>query len=288
MKKVLLVISDYKEGAKPLASKIIDFLTERGLETASITYNGYDRLNSADKTLTGDFAFIISLGGDGNVLFASRLAAPRGIPVFPINLGQFGFIANIEPADWQEQLEAFLNGTQSPHIRMLLRVEVLRGGRLAGEYTALNEAVISSNGLAKLTSVDIYYKRFSFGTFRSDGIIVSTPTGSTGYSVAAGGPILDPSMKAFVVLPIAPFTLSSRPLVLPADDKIRLALLPQRQNKLILSLDGQEAVPLKIGDEVVVSQSDKSVNLVGCSQEHFYRVLRAKLSWSGSVQMSGQ
>lgn len=287
MKKVLLIISDYKEGAKKLAHKISDFLRERGFEAISFHYDGYDGLNMDKEVLTQDFSFVISLGGDGNVLFASRFAAPKGIPVFPINFGQFGFIANIEPENWKAELKKFLDGKQESHMRMLLRIQVIRKSQCIADYNALNEAAVSNNGLAKLNSIDLFYKQFSFGTFRSDGIIVASPIGSTGYAVAAGGPILDPSMLAFVVLPIAPFTLSSRPLVLPAEGELKLEILPQRQKQLILSVDGQESVQLETGDAVLISQSKTRVNLIGCSQEHFYKVLRAKLGWSGTFTMNG-
>lgn len=285
MKKVLLIISNYKTGAKKLSEKISAFLRGQNFEPVHILYDGYDTLNSNQELLAQNFEFVISLGGDGNVLFASRFAAPRGIPVVPINFGQFGFIANIEPANWQSELTALLAGKQQPHWRMLLCVQVIRSGKKCAEYNALNEAVIASSGIAKLTSVDIFYNQFSFGTFRSDGVIVSSPTGSTGYAVAAGGPILDPSMLAFVVLPIAPFTLSNRPLVLPAIGELKLRVLPQRQKQLMLSLDGQQSVPLQSGDEVIVSQSKTPVNLIGCSQEHFYKVLQAKLGWSGTLNL---
>lgn len=283
MKKILLIISEYKEEAKTLAIKISKFLTKKGFEVESFYYDGYDGLNMDKKVLSQNFEFVISLGGDGNVLFASRFAAPKSIPVFPINFGQFGFIANIEPCDWEKELTKFLAGKQEAHMRMLLRVQVLRENSFIADYNALNEAVVSSNGLAKLINVDIFYKEFSFGTFRSDGIIVSTPTGSTGYAVAAGAPILDPSMLAFVLLPIAPFTLSSRPLVLPAEGQIQIKVLPQRQKQLILSIDGQQSVKLNTNDTVIISHSKLSVNLIGCSQEHFYKALRAKLGWSGTL-----
>ena len=284
MKKVLLVVSGYKKGAEALAVKISEYLTARQFQPVIYNYDGYNGLKFDRELSEIEFGFVISLGGDGNVLFASRFAAPRHIPVVPINFGQFGFIANIEPADWRQALDDFLAEKQESHLRMLLEVRVMRSETCLETHLALNEAVVSGNGAAKLITAELFYNAYSLGNFRADGVIVSTPTGSTGYAVATGGPILDPTMNAFVVSPIAPFTLSNRPIVLPAKGAVTLRVLPQRQKQLILSVDGQESVPLKTGDMVVITRSKHNVNLVGCSQAHFYKVLRAKLGWSGSLQ----
>lgn len=286
MEKVLLIVSGYKIGAEELAVKISKYLSDKNFEPVIYNYNGYNGLYVERELLETEFSFVISLGGDGNVLFASRLAAPKKIPVVPINFGQFGFIANIEPNDWRGSLENFLSGKENAHYRMLLDIQLMRKGQSLAKYNALNEAVVSGYGVPKLITVELFYNDNSLGNFRADGVIVSTPTGSTGYAVASGGPILDPSMSAFVVSPVAPFTLSNRPIVLPATGTVTLKVVPQRQTKLILSVDGQEAKSLEVYDEVVIRQSENMVNLIGCSQEHFYKVLRAKLGWSGSFSIN--
>lgn len=284
MKKVLLVVSAEKKDAENLAVHIAEYLAKHNFQAVVYRYDGYDGLTVDTKKLEQDFAFVISLGGDGNVLFASRFAGPKNIPVLPINFGQFGFIANIQPDEWKTALEDFLAGKQEAHLRMLLDITVKRENKIISGFTALNEAVVSGSGVAKLISVELSYTGLSFGVFRADGLIVATPTGSTAYAVASGGPILDPTMYAFVVAPVAPFTLSNRPLVLPASEQLVLKILPQRQKNLILSVDGQESVKLHVGDEVIIGRSAATVNLVGCSQKHFYEVLRAKLGWSGSFK----
>lgn len=286
MKKVLLIVSTNKTDAKELADKISEYLHDRKFETVIFYYDGYNNLNLKDKLTKDKFKFVISLGGDGNVLFASRFAAPRNIPVMPINFGRFGFIASIEPADWKTSLDNFLAKKLSPHIRMLLNVKVMRNGKCIKEADVLNEIVVSGSGVSKLINVELFYKEFPFGIFRSDGVIVSTPTGSTAHAVASGGPILDPTMQVFVLVPIAPFTLSNRPIVLPAYAPLTIKILPQRQERfaLFLSIDGQESTELKTEDEVVVVQSKHTVNLIGGSQRHFYKVLQAKLGWSGSFK----
>ena len=285
MKKVLLIISGYKKGAEELSKKIVEFLRQNHYEPISMMYDGYGAKRS-DKTLNADFDFVISLGGDGNVLFASRFAAERCIPVIPINFGQFGFIANIQPADWEDALKDFLDGKQESHFRLLFNIEVLRSNACIARYTALNEAVVSGSGVAKLISLELIYNEMSFGIFRADGVIVATPTGSTAYAVASGGPILDPTLNALVISPIAPFTLSNRPVVLPTCKPLIMKVLPQRQKELLLSIDGQESVLLREGDEVRITQSETKVNLIGCSQKHFYEALRAKLGWSGSFTLN--
>ena len=130
--------------------------------------------------------------------------------------------------------------------------------------------------------MDISFNGISFGVFRADGVIVSTPTGSTAYSAASGGPILDPDVSAFVLTPISPFSLSNRPLVLPSSGQMKIKILPARAKDIIVSIDGQEMVSLQENDEIIISESPNKVKMAGCSPDNFYKALRSKLGWSGS------
>lgn len=284
MDQVLLVVSTYKQQAENLAKEISKFLKERSFKTQIYYYDGFTH----SACLEEDYKFAISLGGDGTVLFTARYCAPRNIPVFPVNLGEFGFIANIQPENWKEELENYILGEYKSHTRTLLRTCVVREGKKVSCYDALNDIVISGSGIAKLIKLDVFFNDISFGTYRADGIIISTPTGSTAYSAASGGPILDPNLFAFVLTPIAAFSFSNRPVVLPSSGELSIKILPLRQNNIILSVDGQELFALQEGDEILVSESPASVILIGCTPLDFYNALRSKLGWSGSFNYTGK
>ncbi len=282
MKKALIILGTKKENAKKILKDIQKYLTEKEIDSDLYNYSGMTY--SADETsnqLDFDYDFAISLGGDGTVLFAARYCATLGIPVFPINLGHFGFIANIEPNDWKPELEKFLDGKTSLHKRHLLSACIDREDK-KNCFLALNDLVISGSGVAKLIELEISFNGISFGIFRADGVIVSTPTGSTAYTAGLGGPILDPEVPAFLLMPIAPFTLSNRPIVLPSSGTIGIKVLPSREENFILSIDGQEVFCLKAGDSINISESGKSIEMAACSPERFYKALRSKLGWSGS------
>ncbi len=282
LQRALIIVGTKKENSKKLLKDIQNYLLDKGIESELYKYSGvaYSSDDSSDK-LQIDYDFAISFGGDGTVLFAARYCAPRGIPVFPINLGHFGFIANIEPEDWKVELENFLSGKTKLHQRHLLSACIDRDG-MSNCFLALNDLVISGSGVAKLIELDISFNGISFGVFRADGIIVSTPTGSTAYAAGLGGPILDPEVPAFLLTPIAPFSLSNRPIVLPSSGTIQIKVLPSRQENIILSIDGQEVFSLKEGDEININESGNSVKMAGCSPGSFYKALRSKLGWSGT------
>jgi len=278
LKKALIVVSTEKPKAESIGSKITDFLTSKHIGSTIYSYKGFSHLPE----LKNEFDFAVSLGGDGTVLFTARYCAPRNIPVFPINLGRFGFIANIEPDEWQPALEKFLAAKLELHERLLISAAVKRGKKMVGNFEALNDAVVSGSGIAKPTNLDISFNGISFGTFRADGIIVSTPTGSTAYAAASGGPILDPGVSSLVLAPISPFSLSNRPLVLPSTGEMKIKVLPAVTQDIILSIDGQEIFSLKAEDEIYITESKNKVKMAGCSPDNFYKALRSKLGWSGS------
>ena len=277
MKKALIIISAEKPNAETLSGEIQSFLKDNNIDFSVYRYTGLPL--SAE--LQDDYDFAVSLGGDGAVLFAARYCAPKNIPVFPVNLGRFGFIADIEPKVWKRELMRFLNEKKSLHERLLLSAKIKRKGKIIGAFNALNDVVVSGSGIAKLIDLAISLNGISFGTFRSDGVTVSTPTGSTAYSAASGGPILDPGVSAFVLTQVSPFSLSNRPLVLPSSGTMTIKVLPIRTKETILSVDGQEAFSLKENDEIIISESPDKVKLAGCSPDNFYKALRSKLGWSG-------
>lgn len=282
--RAIAVVNTLKTEAAPLAEKISDFLKAKNVSCGIFKYGGTE---VEDPFHSYDFA--ITLGGDGTVLFAARYCAPRGIPVFPVNLGEFGFIAGIGYDVWCPALEDYFAGFSSITERMLLKIEVFRNGcgNPIFSSSALNDASVSAGGIARIVEFNVSFmegsRMYPFGLFKADGIIAATPTGSTAYSAAAGGPILSPDVSAFVLSPVCAFSLSSRPIVLPSSGRIFIKFSGGGNGgKALLSIDGQETFSLEKDDEIIVSRAEKPVRLIGCSTETFYDALRYKLNWSGA------
>ncbi len=275
-KKAIIIKTTHKENVAQAAKDISAFLALQNISCAEFDYNGHNF-----DFLFSPYDFAITLGGDGTVLFAARGCAPYDIPVFPVNFGVFGFIAGIQQCEWKERLLAFLEGNEEVKERSMLSISVLRKDKLVYECTALNDAVISSKTAARIVTLDVLYNQHSFGLFKADGIIASTPTGSTAYSAAAGGPIIDAEMDAFVLNPICPFSLSNRPLVLPLSGELTIKVLYSRGAETVLTADGQLLFDLDIDDIVIIRRAEKKALLVGCDSTAFYAALKSKLQWSG-------
>ena len=281
MKKCIIIINKFKEIASQLADEIAPFLERNGVAVSRVVFGGVeDNADNGGCDFSG-FDFAVTLGGDGTVLYAARRCASLGIPVFPVNLGEFGFIAGISPNGWQEPMAAFLNGKLKLDSRMMLLTEVVRGGKVVYMSSSLNDSVIKTAGSAKLAELDVVCNGYSLGRFRSDGIITATPTGSTAYSAAAGGPIADPLLDVIVFSPICPFSLSNRPLVLSCDSVLEVTVKDSRGADILLTCDGQESFPLCTEDVVTVRRSATEVQLAGCGKSEFYTALKSKLNWSG-------
>ena len=286
MKNCLIVINSYKDRAATLGAEISAYLAGKGVHSRIYTYNGMDAQSSTgDKSGKMDLSFqdadfVITLGGDGTVLYASRGAAPLGIPVFPVNLGDFGFLAAVQVDSWKEELELFLEGKSPVAERHLVHVEVVRGGKTVFTSCGMNDAVISSAGSARLVNLNVAYNHALLGPFKANGIIVATATGSTAYSAAAGGPIADPSLKTLVLTPISSFSLSARPLVFGSEGEIAITVLPSRVS-VGLTVDGQMHFALEQDDVIILGIPEYTVQLAGANQEQFYAALQSKLNWSG-------
>jgi NAD+ kinase len=226
-------------------------------------------------------ALVIVLGGDGTLLSVARIFASTGTPILGVNLGFLGFLTEVRLADLYPALESWHSGCHGCHYsdpRAMLHAELWRGGALRSIYEALNEVVISKGDIARMGDFAVELDGKSVASFRADGVIVSTPTGSTAYTLAANGPILTPDVDAMVVTPICPHLLTLRPIVVRGD-----ALLSVRVegvvNPALLTVDGQKAVELLIGDELRCRKSSHTFNLVRMSEGGFFEALRNKLSW---------
>lgn len=229
------------------------------------------------------YDLIVSLGGDGTLLYVARQASQLGIPLLPVNLGTLGFIAANRRDSWATTFDAWLGDALLPSARIMLEVSVIRNGKAIGLYHALNDAVVSSSGIAKMIRLSLSVNEDRFGTYRADGLIVATPTGSTAYNLAAGGPALHPEMGALLINPICPFTLASRPLVLPCSARVDVSVDETRRSGSILTIDGQETKTLEVNDIVQFRKAPFEALLLVPRENIFFGALRTKLGWSGDA-----
>ena len=276
MKKVLVIVNISKDESLAFAEKIDRFLKNKGMETVLYDFDGF-----AGNVSFSGYDLIVTLGGDGTVLFAARNAVKEDIPVFPVNLGQFGFIASVQPDEWKSALEACLSDKVTCEERSLLKVQVYREGECVYSSLGLNDTVIFTKSGATTVSLDVDYDEQPLCRLKSDGVIVATSTGSTAYSAAAGGPILSPTLNAFVFTPINAFSLSSRPIVLGMDGILEITVSKSRTKDIALTVDGQESFSLCYNDKIIVTKFEKNIKLLCAAEEKFYGALRSKLNWSG-------
>ena len=280
MNKIHVICKRKKEDAVSLAARIIEIYGEKidvFVDEESARSLGYERQFEIEQVGEGA-SLIIVLGGDGTLLSVARNLKGRDVPILGVNLGGLGFLTEISPDELPEMLEKVIKGDYDISKRIMLDVTVKRDENKVFDFIILNDAVITKDALARIIDIETYVNDEYLTTFKSDGLIFSTPTGSTGYSLAAGGPILYPSMKNIIVTPICPHMLTNRPIILPEEVTIK-AILQARDEKVVLTLDGQIGFPLEFGDEVVVKESSYAVSLVKSSSKGYFEILRTKLKW---------
>lgn len=276
MKKALIIINVSKDESMTLAKEIVSYLKKKDVAYDFLSFDGF-----VDNTDFKGYDFVISLGGDGTVLYAARNSSKYGLPVFPVNLGEFGFIASVQPEDWQKELKLFMDGKAVFEKRSMLKVEVIRNGKKVYSSLSLNDAVISAERGVSTIMLSVKRNSLPLCRLKADGLILATPTGSTAYSAAAGGPIVSPEVEAFVLTPLNPFSLSSRPIVLSPDSNLEITVEKSRIKGICLTVDGQEPFGIQFGDIISVVLNKKKAKLVAGSEEKFYNALRSKLNWSG-------
>lgn len=222
--------------------------------------------------------FVVVLGGDGTLLAAARKVAEAGIPILGINLGSLGFLTEIKQDEIAHALADVDAGRYQVSERAMIHCQVLRAGRCVANYDALNDVVMNQQAVARITEFEVRINGIFVSNYKADGLIVSTPTGSTAYSLAAGGPILVPDVPAFVVTPVASHALTNRPLVVHDSAIIEIRLIVTREQGY-LTVDGQQGVPLEEDDIVQCNKSKFTVKLFSLPQRTFFQVLRNKLKW---------
>jgi NAD+ kinase len=221
--------------------------------------------------------FVVVLGGDGTLLSTSRVVAQAGIPVLGVNLGSLGFLTEVPVGELYEALEDVDQKRAGVEARSMVQCELIRDGSQVVTYAALNDVIVNKSAIARLNSYDAYVDHAFVTNYKADGLIISTPTGSTAYSMAAGGPILMPSVDAFVITPVSPHSLTHRPLVVRDSVEIEI-IVRTGQEEAYLSVDGQVGVPLRDGDRILCRKAPYTVHLLRIRRA-FFEVLRGKLRW---------
>ena len=247
------------------------------IDTETATYISGQEVVPRVQMASRSLDLVVVLGGDGTLLSAARVTAAIDVPLLGVNLGSLGFLTEVPLQSLYSMLEAIGQERAAVEQRSLMQVELLRGDEVRGSYLVFNDAVVNKTALARLNTYDLYIDKVLVSGYRADGMIVATPTGSTAYSLSAGGPVLMPTVKAFVVTPVAPHSLTHRPLVVPDSVEIEI-LLHSEEEVAYLSLDGQPGLDLRDGDRVRCRRSAHQVNLFRTGTD-FFQVLRTKLNW---------
>jgi len=265
--------------AERLISKGIRVYVEKEMEFSLQLTQAKPLLNFIEpEELAAQTELVICLGGDGTLLRVARLAGDHEVPILGVNLGGLGFLTETTLNELDRVLEDVIRGAYKKDEREILKAAVIRRGEKMAEFRVLNEAVINKGALARIIDIEVTIDGEHLTTFKADGLIFSTPTGSTAYNLSAGGPIVYPSLRCIIITPICSHTLTNRPIVIPNDVMIR-ALLKTRQQEVFLTLDGQQGFPLDFEDTVELQRAKSRIFLVKSPYRHYYAMLKEKLSW---------
>jgi len=282
MSKVGLIVNHTKLPAIEFAHEALAWLTERDVEPV-LNRDAADLMGRLD--LAGDEAalrecrFLITLGGDGTILEASRIAAPKGVPILGVHMGQFGFIAETHPDELLSNLEDLLEGKMTLEERIMVHGRVFRREKVVYEATGLNDVVITKGTQTRMLSLHTVFTGGEAATYQADGVIVATPTGSTAYALSAGGPLVEPTVQALLVVPICPHTLSARPLVIPADESVAVTVDSGGED-VLFSADGVNRFAVESGDRVEICRAEYTTRLITLGKSSFYRKVRKRLLWA--------
>ena len=282
MTRVGIVAKPDAARAQGVILQLLPWLTSRGhsvvleKETADLVPSAVtDAASRAE--LPGQVDLLIILGGDGTLLSMARAVGDLGVPLLGVNLGGLGFLTATTLDEMFPALDAYFGGRMAIEERMLLSARVVRNGQTVCEHAALNDVVITKSAMSRIIDLSVSVDGRYATAYRADGLIISTPTGSTAYSLSAGGPILFPTMDAVVLTPICSHTLTNRPIVVPGTDRIEVTLLADQE--VMATMDGQVGVGLREGDTVEVCKAAARIRLVRFPQKDFFSVLRTKLKW---------
>jgi NAD+ kinase len=282
LKSMAVVVGPQRPDAIAVVKDIVEWCRRHGVEIraqAEMASNiGCPAFNLKDGEIQDDVDLLVALGGDGTMLGAARIVGSSQIPVLGVNFGFLGYLTEFTLSELFTALDGIREGSYQIDERMMLDVALNRGGRLISLSRALNDAVINKAAPARMIELECRIDDDFVNTFRADGMIVATPTGSTAYSLSAGGPIVHPSLAAIVITPICPHTLSNRPVVVPGDSIVELSF-KRASEDISLTIDGHEAIELQQEDQIVVRRSETHFAMLRPHNRDYFQVLRTKLKW---------
>ena len=282
MKRIGIVAKTDRQEARTVVPQLLEWCRARGLqplcekETAGLCPEAAVA-TAMRPELPAQVDLLLVLGGDGTLLSMARLVGDLGVPILGVNLGGLGFLTALTVEELFPALEAYLSGGLVIEERMMLAAGVSRQGERLSEYVALNDMVITKSAMSRIIRLEVAIDGQLATGYRADGLIISTPTGSTAYGLSAGGPIVFPTMDAVVLTPICSHTLTNRPIVLPASQRIEVTLLTDQD--VMLTADGQVGFALRQWDTIEVRRASPRIRLLRVPQKHFFSVLRTKLKW---------
>jgi NAD+ kinase len=283
IKRVGIISRPRREDIALVVPPLINWLQAHGSEVACDTETGdcigpLAKLTKKREELPGCTDLLIVLGGDGTLLSAARLAAKQRVPILAVNLGGLGFLTTVAQDEIYSILDEIFAEKHRVSERVMLEAEIIRSGSVIRQQIALNDAVLNKAALARIMDLELRVDGEYVTTYKADGLILSTPTGSTAYSLAAGGPIVYPTVEAFVITPICPHTLTNRPIVIPDSVTIEVDFKAE-DNLVFLTLDGQVGIELSRGDHIRVRKAADKLLLVRPAKKNYYHILRNKLKW---------
>ena len=282
MRKIAIMAKVHDPRCQGVASDLVAWLETRGyvplVEAHIARHIRYPQ--GVDLGAIGSQAeLMVVLGGDGTLIAAARALGGNEVPILGVNLGSLGFLTEITIDELYPTLESCLTGDFRVTERMMLQVTVARDGVDLENHKVLNDVVINKGALARIVDLETVIDRYSMTTFKADGLIISTPTGSTGYSLSAGGPIVHPAMNCLIITPICPHTLTNRPVVVADDAQVIITVKSLEDEDVYLTLDGQVGVALRCGDEIRVRRAQRRAMLVQSRNRDYFEILRTKLKW---------
>jgi NAD+ kinase len=280
MKKIGIICKPGRPEPAEILHDLLPWLRQKGYETfvdqesaAALNIGGFTRTEIASAV-----DVVLVLGGDGTMLSVSRAVAEKGVPILGINLGSMGFITEINRDEIYDVVDRILSGDCAIEERLMLTARIRRNGEEISGYTVLNDVVINKGALARIIDMETFINGKYVTTFKADGLIIATPTGSTAYSLSASGPIIYPTLDSIVVTPICPHTLTNRPILLPHDFRIEIVLKTLSED-VYLTLDGQTGAPLRMDDVIEISQAEYKTRLLIPYERDYFKILRNKLRW---------
>jgi len=280
MKNIAIFAKVHDPRCQDVALQLISWLRGKGL--VPLVEAHLARHIGFTETIINDIPdktdLVVVLGGDGTLISVARLIGAHEVPILGVNLGSLGFLTEITLDELCASVDRYLSGDYKISDRIMLHVAVVRNGSIIEEKRVLNDLVINKGALARIIDLETTINGNYLTTFKGDGLIISTPTGSTGYSLSANGPILYPELECFVITPICPHTLTNRPIVVASDSLVTVELKCIKED-VFLTLDGQVGVELKCGDEIRIRKAEKRTRLIISSSRDYFEILRTKLKW---------